>query len=139
MDKDMLKDNNNGTATCRICGVLFVPSDPNDRAIHKKAHLDLARGGMPQMVRDFSKAFGWAVAHNDGGLDRLKGRYDPELGKLVVAFSWWSRARSNGASEKDFDVFMSAHLRFADALVANDQKQVDDAARAIKPWERYAG
>ncbi|HEX2094985.1 MAG TPA: hypothetical protein VHG28_21475 [Longimicrobiaceae bacterium] len=94
---------------------------------------------MPLNVRDFMKAFGWAVAHNDGGLDRLKGVHDPELGKLVVAYAWWSRARSNGAPEKDFDAYMEAHLEFADALVSEDRALIAAAEKEIKRWERYAG
>jgi len=139
MKNDMLSMKDNGTAVCRICELLFVPSEPDDQEMHRKIHADLARGGMPRRVRDFSKDFGWAVAHNDGGIDRLKGSFDPELGKLVVAYSWWSRARSNGASEKDFNAYMEAHIRFADALVSNDAKQIDAAASAIKPWEKFAG
>lgn len=127
------------TAECRVCGLHFVPSELEDRTVHRETHADLARGGMPQKIRDFSKAFGWAVAHNDGGLERLKDRYDPELGKVVVAYSWWSRARSNGAQESDFDDFMTAHLNYVDALVANNADQITASAKAIKPWERFAG
>jgi hypothetical protein len=94
---------------------------------------------MPQKIRDFSKSFGWAVAHNDGGLERLKDRYDSELGKLVVAYSWWSRARSNGAPESDFDAYMTAHLGYVDALVAADASHIEAHVKAIQPWEQFAG
>lgn len=124
-------------ATCRICLLTYAEDDADDRKIHRKRHEEMAKGGMPQPVRDFSKAFGWAVAHNDGGLDRLKDLYKPELGKLVVAYSWWSRARTNGANEKDFDAFMSAHLAFSDALVTGEN--IEAAGFAIKKWERFAG
>ncbi|CAI8904560.1 hypothetical protein EMIT0357P_30528 [Pseudomonas marginalis] len=67
----------------------------------------------------------------------MKSQHDPELGKLVVAFSWWSRALSNGVPEKDFDRYMEAHLAFADSLVSGVGEK---AARvAIKKWEQYAG
>jgi hypothetical protein len=99
----------------------------------------MAQGGMPQQVRDFMKNFGWAVAHNDGGLDRLKGHHESELGILVVAYAWWSRARSNGASERDFDAFMEAHLLFADALVSEDRGRIEAAQKAIARWGQYAG
>lgn len=124
-------------STCRICGLLYVPSLEEDRQTHAAIHKKYARGSQPQKVRDFSKAFGWAVAFNDGGLDRMKDHYDPELGKLVVAFSWWSRALSNGVPEKDFDRYMDAHLAFADSLVSG-AGQVE-ARAAIQKWERYAG
>jgi hypothetical protein len=127
------------TAECRVCGLHFVPSEPADETMHRKTHADLARGGMPQKIRDFSKAFGWAVAHNDGGLERLKDRYDSDLGKLVVAYSWWSRARSNGAPESDFDAYMTAHLSYVDALVAADASQIEAHVKAIQAWERFAG
>lgn len=124
---------------CRICLRGYVPSVPEDRAAHRKRHLEMARGGMPLEVRDFMKAFGWAVAHDDGGLDRLKGAHDPELGKLVVAYAWWSRARLAGAPEKDFDSFMDAHLAFADALVSEDRARIAAAEKGIEKWGRYAG
>ena len=67
----------------------------------------------------------------------MKGDYDPELGKLVVAFSWWSRALSNGVPEKDFDRYMDAHLAFADSLVSGIGQA--EARAAIQKWERFAG
>ncbi len=124
-------------STCRICGLLYVPSLEEDRKTHAARHKKLARGSQPQMVRDFSKAFGWAVAFNDGGLDRLKTDYDPELGKLVVVYSWWSRALANGVPEKDFDLYMNAHLTFADSLVSSVGEA--EARTGIKKWEQYAG
>jgi hypothetical protein len=139
MKNDVVVITDSNTGKCRVCGLHFVPSSPDDEALHKKTHRELSHGGMPQEVRDFSKAFGWAVAHNNGGLDRLKDHYDPELGKLVVSFVYWSRARSNGAPEIDFDDFMAAHLRFADALTAEDPREVEAASAAIRPWEKFAG
>jgi hypothetical protein len=115
----------------------YAQDDAGDRRIHRKRHEEMAKGSMPQQVRDFSKAFGWAVAHNDGGLESLKNIYKPELGKLVVAYSWWSRARTNGAEERDFDAFMNAHLAFSDALVTGEG--IEEASSAIKKWERFAG
>lgn len=125
------------TATCRICGLLYVSSLAEDRKTHAAIHKKLASGSQPQKVRDFSKAFGWAVAHNDGGLERMKDQHDPELGKLVVAFSWWSRALSNGVHVKDFDSYMETHLAFADSLVSGID--LDKTSAAIKKWERFAG
>ncbi len=124
-------------STCRICGLLYVPSLEEDRKTHAARHKQLARGAQPQMVRDFSKSFGWAVAFNDGGLERLKADYDPELGKLVVVFSWWSRALANGVPEKDFDAYMNAHLTFADSLVIGLGEA--EARAGIKRWGQYAG
>lgn len=122
---------------CRICGFHYLPSLEEDRKTHAAIHKKYARGSQPKKVRDFSKAFGWAVAFNDGGLDRMKDQHDPELGKLVVAFSWWSRALSNGVPEKDFDRYMDAHLVFADSLVSGVG---EEAARvAIQKWEQFAG
>lgn len=128
-----------GTAECRICQYQFVPSVPEDRAEHRKIHKGLAQGGMPRKVREFLKGFGWAVAHNDGGIDRQKGQYDPAVGKLAVAYSWWSRARSAGCPEKDFDAYMAAHLKFIEALVTNDAAQICSAEAGIKQWEVFAG
>lgn len=122
---------------CRICGLHYVPSLEEDRKTHAAIHKKYARGAQPQKVRDFSKAFGWAVAFNDGGLDRMKGQHDPELGKLVVVFSWWSRARANGAPEKDFDRYMDAHLAFADSLVSGVGEV--EARAAIQKWGRFDG
>ncbi|MDU6092783.1 MAG: hypothetical protein E6663_15480 [Staphylococcus lugdunensis] len=62
---------------------------------------------------------------------------DPELGKLVVAFSWWTRALSQGVPKKDFDAYMKAHLQFADSLVSGVGEK--EARLAIQKWSQYAG
>lgn len=124
-------------ATCRICGMTYDQSSASDRGLHTAEHNKLAKGVLPLRIREFLKGFGWAVAHADGGIERLEDRHDPELGKLAVAYSWWSRARGQGAPEKDFTRFMSAHLAFADAMVSREN--LEAAGRAIKEWERYAG
>ncbi|WP_458726018.1 hypothetical protein [Pseudomonas gregormendelii] len=129
------------TATCRICGFFMCrlrrlkKSEKTSTAISKKASA-ADRLSRPQKVRDFSKAFGWAVAHNDGGLERMKDQHDPELGKLVVAFSWWSRALSNGVQVKDLTVTwrLTLHLPIHSWVYS-----VDKTSAAIKKWERFAG
>lgn len=123
--------------TCRICGLTYAPDSPDDRKLHTAEHKKLAKGLLPMSIREFLKSFGWAIAHQDGGLQRLNDRFDPEVGKLAVAFSWWSRARTRGASEKDFDRFMVAHLAYAEALVTGEK--FAEAGNAIKEWEKYAG
>ncbi|MCS6017320.1 hypothetical protein LNN96_23055, partial [Klebsiella pneumoniae subsp. pneumoniae] len=50
--------------TCRICGMVYDHSDTDDKKHHAAWHKKLASGIQPRKVRDFSKAFGWAVAHN---------------------------------------------------------------------------
>lgn len=124
-------------ATCNICGLTYAEDDADDRKVHAERHKELAKGVLPYKVREFMKAFGFAVAHNDGGLQRLQDNYDPELGKLVVVFSWWSRALSQGVPKKDFDAYMKAHLQFAESLVSKVGEQ--EARVAIKKWERFAG
>lgn len=122
--------------TCRICGMLYDPSDADDKKYHAAEHKKLASGIQPRKVRDFSKAFGWAVAHNDGGVERLKNE-DPELGKLVVVYSWWNRALQNGVPQKDFDAYMNAHLAFVDSLVSREGEV--EARAGIAKWGRYDG
>lgn len=122
--------------TCRICGMLYDSSDADDKKYHAAEHKKLASGLQPRKVRDFSKAFGWAVAHNDGGVERLKNQ-DPELGKLVVVYSWWNRALQNGVPTKDFDAYMNAHLAFADSLVSGEGEI--EARAGIAKWGRYDG
>lgn len=124
-------------ATCRICGLTYDQSSASDRGLHRAEHNKLAKGVQPLRIREFLKSFGWAVAHADGGLERLQGQHDPEVGKLAVAFSWWSRARGQGVPEKDFDRYMTAHLAFVDAMVTGENLAA--AGQAIKEWERYAG
>ena len=75
-------------------------------------------------MREFLKAFGWAVAHKDGGLDRLKGEHESELEKVAVALAWWARARQNRVDESEFDEYTSAHLDFIDARVAKDAGKI---------------
>ncbi|MEN4815917.1 C2H2-type zinc finger protein [Pantoea agglomerans] len=122
--------------TCNICGMTYAEDDADDRKTHADRHKKLAKGILPHHIREFMKQAGYAVAHNDGGLDRMKGT-DPELGKLAVAFSWWNRALAYGAPTKDFDAYMKAHLQFADSLVTGNGEQ--ESRRAIKKWEQYAG
>jgi hypothetical protein len=94
---------------------------------------------MPLAGREFLKTFGWAVAHNDGGLDRAKAQFDAEDGTLAVVYSWWMRARLAGCPASDFERFMSAHFAFADAMVSNDPDESRQAGEGIRPWERFAG
>lgn len=133
MKNEIMVMHANGTATCRICGLHFVPSE--NEALHQTTHADMARGGLPYAVREFMKAFGYAVARNQR-LDHLKGSHDPETGKLAVAYAWWARARCGGIREGEFDAFMEAHLRYLDA---DDEKESEAASQGIKLWEKYAG
>ncbi|MBB4861691.1 hypothetical protein HNP46_000502 [Pseudomonas nitritireducens] len=109
----------------------------DDVRLHKAEHRKLAAGKLPLKIREFLKSFGWAIAHNDGGLERLKDNFDPEIGRLAVAFSWWNRASAQGAPKKDFDRFMASHLAFAESLVTGVGEK--EASRAIKEWEKFAG
>lgn len=128
-----------GLSVCRICRGSYVDSVESDRTAHREEHKRLAQGGMPRAGREFLKTFGWAVAHNDGGLERAKGQFDAEDGKLAVVYSWWMRARLAGCPAADFDRFMAAHFTFADATVGNDPDELHHADQVIKPWERFAG
>jgi len=127
-----------GGVECRICGLNFVPESEVDRERHEYEHRRLIWGGLPVEVREFLKAFGWAVAHNDGGIDRLKGEWSPEVGKRAVVLSWWARAVSYGIPENDFDRFMEAHFAFVDAMVSGDESRIRKATESIEPWEKYA-
>jgi hypothetical protein len=123
---------------CRICRLKFVPEVLGDRERHKKEHETYASGVLPLEVRDFLKDFGWAVAH-DGGLDRLQGNHDREIGKLAVAYAWWARARENGIDEAEFDRYMAAHLDLIDARVEKDAGKIAQADREIEQWGMYEG
>lgn len=132
----------NENGECRICGLIYDLSTESDIEAHKAIHKKLASGVQPRKVREFSKAFGWAVACDDGGLDRLKSDYmnsDPEIGKLAVAFSWWNRALDYGVPLKDFDSYMADHLKFIDVLASKNSDEEKKARIAIKKWERFAG
>ena len=139
MDDVTLIKKAGGIVECRVCGLNFVPGSEDDREQHEDAHRRIICGGVPLRVREFLKTFGWAVAHNDGGLERQKDKWDSEVGKRAVVFAWWTRALSHGIPENDCNRFMAAHFAFVDAMVSGDQQQVDGASQAIKPWEKYAG
>ncbi len=79
------------------------------------------------------------MAHNDGGIERQKDLWDQETGKRAVIFAWWTRAISHGVPENDFEPFMAAHFAFVDAMVSHDEQQIEEARKAIKRWEKYAG
>jgi len=34
---------------------------------------------------------------------------------------------------------MAAHFAFVDAMVSHDEQQIEEARKAIKRWEKYAG
>jgi hypothetical protein len=99
-----------GTVECRICGLNFVSASDADREQHEDEHRRLICGGLPLKVREFLKSFGWAVAHNDGGIERQKDEWEQEIGKRAVEFGFWTRALSNGIPENDYDRFMAAHF-----------------------------
>ena len=139
MDDVTLIRNNRGRVECRICGLNFVPDSEEDRDIHEREHRKIICGGMPLKVREFLKAFGWAVAHNDGGIERQKDKWSQEAGKRAVVFAWWTRALSHGIPENDCERFMAAHFAFVDAMVSYDEEEINKAQKAIKPWEKYAG
>jgi len=130
---------NHGGAECRICGLNFSPESEDDQKRHDHDHRQIIRGGWPLHIREFLKAFGWAVAHNDGGIERQKDLWDQETGKRAVIFAWWTRAISHGVPENDFEPFMAAHFAFVDAMVSHDEQQIEEARKAIKRWEKYAG
>ncbi|MBN3729486.1 hypothetical protein [Burkholderia sp. Tr-20390] len=127
------------SATCRICRKTFVTDNADDVRAHHDEHKALAKGAMPLVIREMLKGFGYAIAHNDGGLDRLKDCYTAEDGTLAVAYSWWSRALTHGVPTADFDDYMAAHIHYADALTGRTGVPIEEAGRAIKRWERYAG
>ncbi|WP_276742361.1 hypothetical protein [Pantoea septica] len=121
---------------CLICGSSYADDDVDDRKLHADRHKKLAKGVLPLHIREFMKQAGYAVAHNDGGLERMKNE-DAELAKLAIAYSWWHRALDYGVPTKDFDAYMKAHLQFADSIVSgvNTKK----ARLAIQKWSQYAG
>ncbi|MCY0853094.1 hypothetical protein OMK73_04010 [Cupriavidus sp. D39] len=123
---------------CRVCRMNFVTSVPEDVRAHRAEHNELAKGGLPKVVREMLKGFGWAVAHNDGGLQRLRD-YEPEDGKLSVAYGWWSRAVLAGVAITEFDDYMAAHLRLIDSIVDNTDAPGTPQRRAVERWEGYAG
>ncbi|MCA8050737.1 hypothetical protein LGM95_29645 [Burkholderia arboris] len=130
---------NSTLVTCRICRMTFVTSETDDVRAHKSEHKALAKGALPKVVREMLKGFGWAIAHSDGGLERLKDHYSAEDGTLAVAYAWWSRALLRGVSTAEFDEYMAAHIHYADALANRGVISIEDAGRAIKRWEGYAG
>lgn len=127
-----------GSAACRICGLHFVVDSEDDQRQHREMHQELKRGSLPVQVREILKGIGWAIAHNDGGIERLKARtWEREDGKRSVAFAWWARARENGIKDSEFEPFMAACLRLIDAHVEGDQARIEAAQQALSPWGRY--
>ena len=119
-----------------MCDLTFFPDEPDDRAVHKEVHKKLERCGLPLGVREFLKAFGWSVAHDDGRIERLKDKHSEE-GKLAVAYFGWARAKMNGIEESEFDEYMAAHLHFIDEIVEGNTGKIDQTR--IKRWGKYVG
>src|SRR5215475_8623601 len=65
---------------CRICGLGYVPEEPEDVEFHVKKHEAILKGGLPLDVRNFLKAWGWAVP--------------PQL--TVVSGAWFEKSGSLG-------------------------------------------
>lgn len=124
--------------TCRICRGRYS-SSAEDKKLHADEHKKLAKGLQPYDVLEFCKAFGWAVAHNDNWQSTNLEFYrnDHEVGKLVVAYSWWNRARKSDIPLKDFDAFMISHLALIDAQVNNEHEEA--AQLKTREWEQYSG
>lgn len=141
-NKKSLMLDSHGGAICRICGLSFVIDSPDDQVRHEFEHRCLIDGGLPLEVREFLKGFGWAVAFNDGGVNRLMEHLNAEkqeTAKRAVAFAYWTRAVSNGVPKTEFEDYMIAHFGFVDAKVARDGAAIEKALHAIQPWGKYGG
>lgn len=123
--------------TCKLCEFTYVKGLEGDEKKHLEKHKRVAKGALPKGVREFVKSYGYAVAHNDGGIERLKDRYDAETGKLAIAFSWWHRALLNGVRVSDFDAYMNAHLKLVDSLVSHSHEDEVRARALIAKWAKY--
>ena len=126
---------------CRICGLGYVPEEPEDVELHTKKHEAILKGGLPLEVRNFLKAWGWAAVHGNSLQDTIYTSpfRKAEQGKQAVVFAWWCRARANGLRDADFEPFMQAHFAFVDAMAEGDQGQIRAARNHIQRWEEYAG
>jgi hypothetical protein len=141
MDNTLIHKSHGGVE-CRICGLNFVPDSVDDQDRHAHEHRVLVCGALPLGVREFLKSYGWAVAFNDGGIERLKENMTlekQETAKRAVVFAYWTRALSYGVPENDFEQFMSAHFAFVDAKVARDEGLLEKALATIERWGKYAG
>ena len=108
--------------TCRICGMLYDPSDADDKKYHAAEHKKLASGIQPRKVRDdFLRLSAGLSLITTAVLSGSRMKIQ-NLEKLVVVYSWWNRALQNGVPQKDFDVYMNAHLAFADSWLAAKEK-----------------
>jgi hypothetical protein len=126
---------------CRICGLGYVPEEPEDVKLPAKKHRAILKGGLPLEVRNFLKAWGWAAAYGNSLQDTLytASFRESELGKQAVVFAWWCRARANGLRDADFEPFMQAHFAFVDAKAEQNPDKIRTAAQSIRRWEKYAG
>jgi hypothetical protein len=120
---------------CRICELHYCPDVEEDIAKHKAIHEKLARGAQPLIIRDIAKQLGWDIAHRNPTLSI--DDYRPEVGKLLVIYSYWSRAIQYGIDKKEFDAFMNAHLALVDARVS--YKGLEEASKGVKRWECFTG
>lgn len=136
------------TNICRICELHYIIGSSNDSAIHREEHALILKGGLPKEIRELVKETGWALAHNDGGVQRLLRSWSSEedilpekqeIGKRAVAFAMWCRARENGLPDADFEAYMYDHLHFIDVHVQNDRVATEQAAKTIQKWEKYGG
>jgi hypothetical protein len=140
MDDVTIISKGNGIVECRVCGLNFVPELREDQERHEDEHRRIICGGIPYEVREFLKAFGWAVASNEkGGLQAQEGMWTSEIGKRAMVFAWWTRALSNGIPENDCDQYMAAQFAYVDALVSGDEEAIERANEASKRWRKYGG
>lgn len=118
---------------CRITGQSYSRTADEQRR-HLKALELVARGGLPYAVREAIKDAGWALVKSVKTTDA-----SIEVGKAMICFSYWARARQNGIADERFEEFMQDHFAFVDSQASpvGNAREREDALRLIAKWAQF--
>ncbi|MDR5647529.1 hypothetical protein [Burkholderia cenocepacia] len=130
-DSDLVK--------CRICRMSFSISNPAEVRNHREEHLLLAKGVLPEKIREILTGIGYGLATDDGSISQMQAQFSSEDGCLAVAFSAWSGAIRRGVASIDFDEFIWSYLEFVDAATGRSGVPVDEARALIDRWRAPPG
>jgi hypothetical protein len=110
----------------RILGIKYI--DNQEDQDHIQRQMKLAAGGaFPYEIREMMKRYAWGILRSASINDEEK-----ENAKLLICYSWWSRALARGIPKKHFEKFMLDHLAYLDTDNPTDKGELVDA------WKKYS-
>jgi len=104
----------------RVLGTVDLDT-PELREQNKKKMRLVAGGAYPYAIREMMKQCGHGI------LSSSNDPQEKEDAKLLICYSWWSRALEGGIPKRYFEAFMLDHLKHLDG---------DPGINLVK-WQKY--